>query len=68
MVPLEAHEAPERVLTRSALLPVVLSGMPAFDLHLVLQHLPDHRKLSMSQQLAKQRNGLLTFQGAVLVY
>ena len=35
--------------------------------HLVLQHLPDHRKLSISQQSAKQRNDLLTFQGAVLV-
>ena len=32
MVPLEAHDAPERKLARSALLPVVLSGMSAFDL------------------------------------
>ena len=32
MVPLEAHDAPERELARSALLPVVLGGMSAFDL------------------------------------
>ena len=31
-VPLEVHDAPERELARSALLPVVLSGMSAFDL------------------------------------
>ena len=49
MVALEAHNAPERKLARSTLLPVVLSGMSAFDsvifcsldhLQLVLQHLP----------------------------
>ena len=32
LVPLEAHDAPERSSARSALLPVVLSGTSAFDL------------------------------------
>ena len=44
MMPLESHDAPERKLAPSALFPVVLSGMSAFDL--LLKHLPDHGKLS----------------------
>ena len=73
MVPLEARDArdaPERKLARSALLPVVLSGISAFDLLLVGSSgsATPAGSLSTMQQLAKLRNDLLTFQGAVLVH
>ena len=71
MVPLDAHDAPERKVARSGVLPVVLSGISAFDLLLAGSSgsaTPFGSSQTVSEPTAKQRNDLLTFQGAVLVY
>ena len=69
---LEPHDAPERNLARSALLPVVLSGMSAFDRLLAGSSgsaTPSGSSQTVSEPIvSKAKKRLLTFQDAVLVH